>query len=186
MNYIYKNLIAEGRSGSNNWARVKRERMKSRDPLLRTRLFDSDHLQYERETPNMEWKCVNSDKAQMKEPELTPLINEVGGGTNLQWNQVHVMKYKSQSKNRVEPEEPECRSRHAWKGRSSHIKCSVSDICQGLKICLNATHLHLRGNNNQQIFCTEMSSPVSAVIANMVMEDGETLAVNTFISASML
>jgi len=63
-----------------------------------------------------------------------------------------------------------------WADISSHTKRSIRDICQGLKICLNATHLHFRGNNYQQIFGTEMGSPVSAVIANMVMEDVDTRA----------
>ena len=33
-----------------------------------------------------------------------------------------------------------------WADISSHTKWSIKDICQGLKICLNATHLHFRGN----------------------------------------
>jgi len=69
---------------------------------------------------------------------------------------------------------------------SSHIKCSIQDICQGLKICLNATQLYFRGNNYQQIFGTAMGSPVSAVIANMLMEDVEIRALNTFISGPKL
>ena len=69
-----------------------------------------------------------------------------------------------------------------WADTSSHTKWSIQDICQGLKSCLNATHLHFHGNNYQQIFGTAMGSPVSAVIANMVMEDTETRALNTFIS----
>ena len=42
--------------------------------------------------------------------------------------------------------------------------------------------MHFCGNNYQQIFRTAMGSPVSAVIANMVMEDVETRALNSFIS----
>ena len=59
------------RENSNEWARVKRERTKSIERLLRTILFDSGHLQHERERPDMERKYMNSDKAQRKEPELT-------------------------------------------------------------------------------------------------------------------
>ena len=74
----------------------------------------------------------------------------------------------------------------SWTDISSLTEWSINDICQGLKICLNATHLHFRGNNYQQIFGTAMGSPVSAVIANMVMEDVETRALNTFISGPKL
>ena len=45
-------------------------------------LFDSGHLQHERKRPDTEWKYMNSGKAQWKEPELTTLISEIGGGTN--------------------------------------------------------------------------------------------------------
>ena len=55
-----------------------------------------------------------------------------------------------------------------------------------MKICLNVTHLHFCGNNYQQIFGTAVGSPVSAVIANMVMEDVETRALNAFISGPKL
>jgi len=74
----------------------------------------------------------------------------------------------------------------SWTDISSLTEWSINDICQGLKICLNATHLHFRGNNYQQIFGTAMGSPVSAVIANMVMEDVETRSLNTFISGPKL
>jgi len=42
----------------------------------------------------MERKYVSSDMAQRKEPELTNLISEVGGGTNIQSKQAH-LQYKS-------------------------------------------------------------------------------------------
>jgi len=48
----------------------------------------------EREKPDMERKYVSSDMAQRKEPELTNLISEVGGGTNIQSKQAH-LQYKS-------------------------------------------------------------------------------------------
>ena len=51
---------------------------------LRTIFFDSGHRQHERERPDVERKCMNSDKSQWKEPELTTLISQVGGGTNVQ------------------------------------------------------------------------------------------------------
>jgi len=68
---ILKYLIAESSSGSNGWARVKRERTKSRERLLRTILFYSGHLQDESERPGMERKYLNSNKAQRIHPKLT-------------------------------------------------------------------------------------------------------------------
>ena len=62
--------ITWARENSGEWARVKRERTKSQERLLRTILFYSGHLQHERERPDMERKYMNSDKAQRKEPEL--------------------------------------------------------------------------------------------------------------------
>ena len=50
---------------------------------------------------------------------------------------------------------------------------SVEDICKGLQICLNATNLTFRGKHYKQIFGTAMGSPVSTVIANLIVEDVE-------------
>ena len=47
MNYVLK-IITQGSTGSNERARVKHERTKSRERLLRTILFYSGHLQHER------------------------------------------------------------------------------------------------------------------------------------------
>ena len=80
-------------TANNGWARVKRERMKSSERLLRTVCFDSSHLQHERERPDIERKHMISDKAQWKEPELTTLISEAGGGTNVQHKLTHVLHY---------------------------------------------------------------------------------------------
>jgi len=43
----------------------------------------------------MKRKYMNSDKAQRQEPVLITLISEVGGGTNLQSKQAHVLQYKA-------------------------------------------------------------------------------------------
>jgi len=40
---------------------------------------------------NMKWKCMNTDNAQWKEPELTTLISEVGGSTNTQSMQARIL-----------------------------------------------------------------------------------------------
>ena len=57
---------------------------------------------------------------------------------------------------------------------------SVNDVCAGLRICLQATYLHFRGKYLQQIFGTAMGSPVSVVVANLVMEDVEERAMKCF------
>jgi len=89
---------AEGSSGSNGW--VKRERTKSREPLLRTILCCSSHLQHKRERRDMERKLMNTDKAQWKDPELTTLISEVGGGTNIQSKQAHLLQFTPNTKSK--------------------------------------------------------------------------------------
>ena len=57
---------------------------------------------------------------------------------------------------------------------------SVEDICKGLQICLNATNLTFRGKHCKQIFGSAMGSPVSTLVANLVMEDVEKRALSTF------
>ena len=54
----------------------------------------------------MKRKYMNTDKTQWKEPELTTLINEMGGGTNMQSKPARVLHYKAQWKNRADPESP--------------------------------------------------------------------------------
>jgi len=59
-------------------------------------LFYSGHLPHEHERPDMVRKHVNTDKAQWKDPELTTLWSETGGGgINMQSKQAHVLRYKS-------------------------------------------------------------------------------------------
>jgi len=43
----------------------------------------------------MKRKYMNTGKVQWKEPELTTLISEVGGGTNMQSKQARVLQYKA-------------------------------------------------------------------------------------------
>ena len=59
-------------------------------------------------------------------------------------------------------------------------KWSVDDVCTGLRICLQATYLTFRGRYFEQIFGTAMASPVSVVVANLVMEDVEKRALENF------
>ena len=57
----------------------------------------------------MKRKYMNTDKTQRKEPELTTLISEVGGGTNMQSKSARVLEYKAQAKTRADAL---CRSHH--------------------------------------------------------------------------
>ena len=59
-------------------------------------------------------------------------------------------------------------------------KWSVNDICNGFQICLKATYSSFGKKIFKQIFGTAMSSPVSVVVANLVMEDVETRAIKIF------
>ena len=56
----------------------------------------------------------------------------------------------------------------------------VDDTVNLLTLCLNATFLEIRGKVYQQVHGTAMGSPVSVVIANLVMEDVEQRALATF------
>ena len=55
----------------------------------------------------------------------------------------------------------------------------VEDIIHLLSFCLKTTQFTYNGAYYQQVFGTAMGSPVSAVIANMVMEDVEQKALAT-------
>jgi hypothetical protein len=49
----------------------------------------------------------------------------------------------------------------------------LEDIIDLLSFSLNTTYFVFEGCYDQQVFGTAMGSPVSAVIANLVMEDVE-------------
>jgi len=74
-------------------SRVKRERTNSRERLPGTIVFDSGHLQHERERPDMERKYLNSNKAQRIDPKVTLIISEMCGATNIQSNQPCILQY---------------------------------------------------------------------------------------------
>ena len=57
---------------------------------------------------------------------------------------------------------------------------SVDDIINLLTLCLDATFLTFRGKVYKQVHGTAMGSPVSAVVANLVMEDVEERALESF------
>ena len=63
---------------------------------------------------------------------------------------------------------------------SDRTSLTVEDICSLLKLCLEATHLSFRGKIYQQVHGTDMASPASVVVANLVMEDIEQKALSTF------
>ena len=58
----------------------------------------------------------------------------------------------------------------------------VDDIVDLLDFCLLTTNFKYNNNHYQQIFGTAMGSPVSAVMANLVMEDLEKRALSTSLS----
>ena len=49
-----------------------------------------------------------------------------------------------------------------------------------LRLCLEDTYFSFRGGIYQQVFGTAMGSPVSVTVANLVMEDVEERALNTY------
>ena len=63
---------------------------------------------------------------------------------------------------------------------SQRSSLSVDDICSLLSLCLEATYLVFEGIFYQQVHGTAMGSPVSVVVANLVMEDIERRALATF------
>ena len=65
----------------------------------------------------------------------------------------------------------------ASQGRRTSLP--VEDIINLLSFCLKTTQFAYNGTYYQQVFGTAMGSPVSAVIANMVMEDVEQRALAT-------
>ena len=57
---------------------------------------------------------------------------------------------------------------------------SVDEICSLLNLCLDATYLMFDGQVYQQVHGTAMGSPVSVIVANLVMEDIEERALSSF------
>ena len=57
---------------------------------------------------------------------------------------------------------------------------TMDDICSLLQLCLEATYLAFEGKVYREIHGTLMGSPVSVVVANLVMEDVEQEALSTF------
>ena len=56
---------------------------------------------------------------------------------------------------------------------------TVEEIISLVKLCLKATYLQFRGSYYQQIHGTAMGSPVSVVVANLVIEEVEQRAIST-------
>ena len=57
---------------------------------------------------------------------------------------------------------------------------NINDIMSLLSLCLNATFFSYRGVFYQQVFGTAMGSPVSVIVANLVMEEVEDRALASF------
>ena len=67
----------------------------------------------------------------------------------------------------------------------NRINLSVSEIIAALNICFDSSTFVYKGVTYQQVFGTPMGSPLSPIIANMVIEDSEQTAIKTFHSLSM-
>ena len=63
---------------------------------------------------------------------------------------------------------------------SERTSLNVDDIMGLLSLCLDATFLSFRGKVYRQAQGTAMGSPVSVVVANLVMEDIKERALSTF------
>jgi len=63
---------------------------------------------------------------------------------------------------------------------TQHKGLSTSDLIKGREICLYSTNFTFRGKHCKQVFGTAMGCPVSSVVANLVMEDIEARALETF------
>ena len=69
---------------------------------------------------------------------------------------------------------------HSHHELSQSINLSTTDLIIWLEICLNSTNYTFCGKHYKQVFGTAMRSPVSSVVANLVMEDVEKRALETF------
>ena len=63
---------------------------------------------------------------------------------------------------------------------SSWTNLSVEEILRLLEFCLNATYLSFRGRFFKQTHEIAMGSPVSVVVANLIMEDVEECALASY------
>ena len=61
-----------------------------------------------------------------------------------------------------------------------HTSLTPDDIITLLEFCLNATYFAFRNSFYQQVHGTAMGSPVSVVVADLVMEDVESRALSTY------
>ena len=59
---------------------------------------------------------------------------------------------------------------------------TLADILTALNLCLDNTNLYFRGKFYRQIFGVAMGSPVSVIIANLVMENVQEGAMSTFLN----
>ena len=75
-------------------------------------------------------------------------------------------------------------------GNDNHLDdwtlLSVGGIVSLLELCLNATYLQFKGNFYQQTQGRAMGSPVSVTVVNLVMENVEQRALNSFVGAKPL
>jgi len=63
---------------------------------------------------------------------------------------------------------------------SQRTNLSTTELNQGLEFCLSSTNFTFRRKHCKQVFGTVIGSPVSSVVVNLVMEDVEKRALETF------
>ena len=73
-----------------------------------------------------------------------------------------------------------------WTEFENYTNWSIEDVCKGLQMCLESTFLHFRGKDYKQVFGTVVGSRVSAVVANIFMEDIESRVIKTCFYAPRL
>ena len=59
-------------------------------------------------------------------------------------------------------------------------KLCLKELMLGINMCLDNTYIQFKNQFYKQIFGVPMGSPISATIANLVMETVETKALQTF------
>ena len=69
-----------------------------------------------------------------------------------------------------------------WKRQVFRASASTSLGITALNLCVDNAYLYFRGKFYRQIFGVAMASPISIIIANLVMENVEEGAIPTFLN----
>lgn len=60
--------------------------------------------------------------------------------------------------------------RERWCELEEHTALTLDEFIKGIQFCLNTTYFNFENQTFKQTFGTAMGSPISAVVANLVME----------------